>query len=64
MIQISDNGPQDPDHCDQHQNVRDQKNTDYNKRQCFGSGSRRAKMAHKNRKSKEISCFEVPDVPF
>jgi hypothetical protein len=29
-----------------------------------GSGSRRAKMTYKNRKSKEISCFEVLDVLF
>jgi hypothetical protein len=28
----------------------------------FGSGSRRAKMTHKNRKSYEISCFEAVDV--
>jgi hypothetical protein len=26
------------------------------------SGSRRAKMPHKNRKNLEISCFEVLDV--
>jgi hypothetical protein len=26
--------------------------------------SRKAKMTHKNRKSKEISCFEVLDVLF
>jgi hypothetical protein len=31
--------------------------------QCFGSGSRRAKMTHKNRKSLE-TCFEVLDVLF
>jgi hypothetical protein len=30
----------------------------------FGSGSRMAKMTHKNRKSEEISCFEVLDVLF
>jgi hypothetical protein len=29
-----------------------------------GSGSRRAKMTHKNRKSTEFSCFEVLDVLF
>jgi hypothetical protein len=29
-----------------------------------GSGSRRAKMTHINRKSTEISCFEVLDVLF
>jgi hypothetical protein len=34
--------------------------------QVFGSASafRRAKMTHKNRKSKEISSFEVLDVLF
>ena len=30
----------------------------------FGSGSRRAKMIHKNRIKEEISCFEVLDVLF
>jgi len=30
----------------------------------FGSGSRRAKITHKNRKSEEISCIEVLDDPF
>jgi hypothetical protein len=35
------------------------------KNQVSGSGlSRMAKMAHKNRKSEEISCFEVLDVHF
>jgi hypothetical protein len=29
-----------------------------------GSGSRREKITHKNRKNKEISCFTVPDVLF
>jgi hypothetical protein len=29
-----------------------------------GSGSRRAKMTHKNRKKYEFSCFEVLDVLF
>jgi hypothetical protein len=28
------------------------------------SGARRAKMTHKSRKNKEISCFEVLDVLF
>jgi len=29
-----------------------------------GSGSRKAKIAHKSRKNLEISCFEVLDVLF
>jgi hypothetical protein len=32
--------------------------------QISGSGSRRAKMTHKSRKSSEFSCFEVLDVSF
>jgi hypothetical protein len=28
------------------------------------SGSRRAKITHKNRKSKEVSCFEMPNALF
>jgi hypothetical protein len=32
--------------------------------QVNGSGSRRAKMTHKNIKNLEISCFEVLDVLF
>jgi hypothetical protein len=30
----------------------------------YGSGSRRAKMTHKNKNNKEISCVEVLDVLF
>jgi hypothetical protein len=43
------------------------KDTSINGRRQFfisGSGSRRAKIAHKIRKREEISCFEVLDVLF
>jgi hypothetical protein len=37
---------------------------DPNSESVSGSGSRRAKMTHKDGKSLEISCFEVLDVLF
>jgi hypothetical protein len=42
--------------------LKDKKTLDWGFKQCFGSGSRRAKMTNKNRKSKEISCFNVLDI--